>query len=204
MIIKNNKEGFTLVELMIVVAIIGILAAIGIPQYSRYQARARQAEKNIQLANIYTAMQSFVGANNTYTSALAMAGYQPPAGAGVKIFYTVGFGNVVAAGATCGVGVAGQNNCQQWNYNANPPTQIVAGVGTSHFVANNRVTNNQALPTQADLAALPAGNGGTAILLNSAAFSVGAVGNIFQGGANVFDQWTIDQNKGMFQNVNGI
>ncbi|MBY0471096.1 prepilin-type N-terminal cleavage/methylation domain-containing protein [bacterium] len=197
--IKNNKEGFTLVELMIVVAIIGILAAIGIPQYSRYQARARQAEKNIQLANIYTALQSFVGANNTYTSCLNMAGYQPAVGATNKIFYTVGFHAAVAGAAQCGVTGVGQP-CTQWNYNTAAIQSCVAGANTSLFLANNRVTAGLALPVDAQVAAIAA----PAVTVTSGAFVAGAAGNIFQGGANNYDSWTIDNNKAMIQNLNGI
>ena len=54
-----KKEGFTLVELMVVVAIIGILAAIAIPQYSKFQARARQSEAKVLLAAAFTAEKSF-------------------------------------------------------------------------------------------------------------------------------------------------
>lgn len=51
---KNASKGFTLIELMIVVAIIGILAAIAIPQFSQYQAKARDKAAQADTKNLVT------------------------------------------------------------------------------------------------------------------------------------------------------
>ena len=55
----KGQKGFTLIELMIVVAIIGILAAIAIPNFLQYQLRARQSEARTNLAAIKTSEVSF-------------------------------------------------------------------------------------------------------------------------------------------------
>lgn len=55
---KKNMQGFTLIELMIVVAIIGILAAIAIPNFIRFQARARQSEANTNLKSLFTGLRT--------------------------------------------------------------------------------------------------------------------------------------------------
>jgi type IV pilus assembly protein PilA len=55
---RSQHRGFTLIELMIVVAIIGILASIAIPSFVRFQARARQAEVSTNLKSLYTSMRT--------------------------------------------------------------------------------------------------------------------------------------------------
>ena len=64
---KNMQRGFTLIELMIVVAIIGILAAIAIPNFLRYQARSRQSEAKTNLGAIYVGQVSFFGDNGQFS-----------------------------------------------------------------------------------------------------------------------------------------
>ena len=64
----RKQEGFTLIELMIVVAIIGILAAIAIPNFLRYQAKSRQAEAKTNLGAIFVAETAFFAENNRYGS----------------------------------------------------------------------------------------------------------------------------------------
>ena len=63
---KVLQRGFTLVELMIVVAIIGILAAIAIPNFSKFQARAKQSEAKANLKGIYTAKHASYGEQDTF------------------------------------------------------------------------------------------------------------------------------------------
>ena len=64
-----RRGGFTLIELMIVVAIIGILAAIAIPNFLRFQLKAKSSEGKTNLAAIRTAEESYFAEYGIYVSA---------------------------------------------------------------------------------------------------------------------------------------
>ena len=72
----NSKiqQGFTLIELMIVVAIIGILAAIAIPAYQDYTKRARVTEGLSLASAAKTSVTEYYASNNTFPSTNASAG----------------------------------------------------------------------------------------------------------------------------------
>jgi type IV pilus assembly protein PilA len=98
--IKGN-QGFTLIELMIVVAIIGILAAIAIPNFMTYQAKARQSEAKVGLGGIFTSGTSYFAENGSFTmGAISALGYSPAGSP--KYSFNYG-GTTINSGATASV-----------------------------------------------------------------------------------------------------
>jgi type IV pilus assembly protein PilE len=80
---NSGSAGFTLIELMIVVAIIGLLAAIALPSYQSYIARGNRAAARAQLSQAAQYMQRFYAANDRYdadrTGAQTIWATMPPA-----------------------------------------------------------------------------------------------------------------------------
>ena len=72
---RQLQRGFTLIELMIVVAIIGILAAIAIPQYQDYTIRARVSEGVNMAASAKTAVAEYYNTNRVWPTTAASAGF---------------------------------------------------------------------------------------------------------------------------------
>lgn len=91
-------RAFTLIELMIVVAIVALLVTIAVPQYFKYLAKAKQTEVMVNLASLHTAQQAYFAQNGRYTNVLwgeGGIGWRPegykPGAKEQKCFYTYGF-----------------------------------------------------------------------------------------------------------------
>ena len=167
----QNESGFTLVELMVVVAIIGILSAVAIPQFQTYQAKSKTSEAKIQLSAIYQAQVSLASDYDSFATCLNFAGYTRAPG---QYYYAVGFsadngtaeGNVVTNGGT---------NCSlpgdAYQY---PATKIVGNTTTPvSFLTGATVSNTGDTFT---------------------AQAAGAVKSDFINTANV-SRWTVNQDK---------
>lgn len=94
-----KRSGFTLIELMIVVAIIAFLAMVSVPTFTRFLAKAKRAEAYMNLSSLYAAQKAYWAENGSYTSNLSgdkSAGWKPEGysggGSGENFYYTYGFG----------------------------------------------------------------------------------------------------------------
>ena len=90
---RGKNEGFTLIELLIALVIVGILAAVALPAYSKYVAKARQADAKSQLVAIRQAEEIYKFQNGAYTNITTqLSGWK-----GIIGSYTF---SITAAGAT--------------------------------------------------------------------------------------------------------
>ena len=100
----RKNSGFTLVELLIVVAIIGILAAIAIPQFAAYRAKAYCSAAKSDLANYAIAQEAYFTDYNAYSTAATLTGFTASTGV------TLGTPTTAATGFTV---TAQHTQCQQ-------------------------------------------------------------------------------------------
>lgn len=91
---RSGKNGFTLIELMITVAVIGILAAVALPSYTQYVVRANRSAAQAQMMDIANRQQQFLLADRVYASqtTLENSGYALPSAVSAKYGYAVTVG----------------------------------------------------------------------------------------------------------------
>ena len=77
---SKNFRGFTLIELMIVVVIIGILTLVAFPSYLDHVKKSKRAEGQAAVLQAAQALERYMTANNTYTTDLTAAGYRAYSG----------------------------------------------------------------------------------------------------------------------------
>ena len=175
----SSSEGFTLVELMVVVAIIGVLAAVAIPNFKKYQAKAKTSEAKIILASMYSAEESYMAEYNSYSDCFEVLGLED--GTDTSAYYTYGFSTNTAKNATANL-AKGTGGC----------------VGTNEtFRIGGKLVSGAAVPT--DETPIP-----TAKLHDADAdgslyeeYVSGAGGFVDASvvAAAKYDQWTINESK---------
>jgi type IV pilus assembly protein PilA len=175
--VRNNAAGFSLVELMVVVAIIGILATIAVPQINSFMARARQSEAKSNLSTLYSTQKGFFAEYSTHYAGLRTIGFSPEG----NLRYRIGFESLHAVTAAIlqdGHGFPGDPH-EETN-----SEDVCAATGACQELADAQGGDI----SDSDLAVLTF-------------TAVASSGNI---GYNVEDRWTINENKVLLNPENGI
>jgi type IV pilus assembly protein PilA len=130
----RKQEGFTLIELMIVVAIIGILAAIAIPNFMEYQRKSRTSEAKTNTMSIKTAQMTFQGERGCFADAAVMPQAAPIIGGAAIAWPLPQFTPSLPAVQVTFCAVGGTSTVPVWadlGWVPSGPTRFVYSTGAS-------------------------------------------------------------------------
>jgi len=214
----KSKTGFTIIELLSAVAIIGVLAAIAIPAYRQYQARAKTAEAKAGLASAYTAEKTFFQSESTYTACVARLMERVGSG-----YYSIGFdvSTIAANAANMSCGKNGGISCMTYLYKKTVGLSACPGVACcTASDGNTYLASTQGSITMTKLDGTVADfNGSNAYSsVSKSDFSVIAIAYLSdltaengftlfptaQASLSSYDVWGIDKNKSIFQVTSGV
>jgi type IV pilus assembly protein PilE len=189
-----RARGFTLVEMMVAVAILGILLGLGVPAYQRHVYRARQHEAQVSLGQVFMAEKNFYADMATFTSCLGTIGVKAE---NPVRYYGFGFGSA-SDDTNCGP-VTPNKSCNAYTYDRDgtPTATCTANIaGETYFAAN-------AVSVRGDTPVSTVGAMGSGYYESRAkTFTARALGYISTAG--VIDGWEIDENKRLFNITPGI
>jgi prepilin-type N-terminal cleavage/methylation domain-containing protein len=190
---KRGKRGFTLVELLIVVAIVGVLSTVGIPTFRRMVQKSKKSEAKVNLGGVYTAEAAFNAEYNYYGNNIMKMGFEID-GSQATLIYTVGFFN-----ADC--------TEQTVEPSATTPTAVINAAFPSYYTEGNTRTGQTTATVVNGIC------GGTGVgTINAAAgggtFIAGAAGMIappsFARNSTNMDVWTINNGRVLANTQDGV
>ena len=172
---RSNQNGFTLVELMIVVAIIGVLATVGVPSFRLMVQKSKKSEAKVALGGLYTSEVAFYSEYGAYGNNLGKIGFEMD-GPDSSRNYVVGF--PTAACANPGAIAPGVATPQGAAINTAFPAYYTAPV--YQILASRALTTCEAGSVPND----------------GATFSASATGLISPKATMAdYDSWTIDETR---------
>lgn len=189
----TSNKGFTLVELLIVVAIIGVLASQGVPAYKRMIQKSKKGEAQVMLGNIWTAESAFFSEYGIYGNNLFRMG---AAMEGTNFIYSAGF-----------VGTSCDNNSGGFRPTTNtapsiPPAYLDASeTANPNFWKIGRISQAVCSP------ATEMADGATTFAASATGYIRGgapATMNSCGGGVTNCDVWTLDSNRNVANASDGI
>jgi type IV pilus assembly protein PilA len=204
----KRQDGFTLVELMVVVAIIGLLSAVAIPNFKKYQAKAKISEAKLQLSSIYTAEASFFSDYNMYAHCLTYMGFDPGPEWPSR-YFAVGFVTPVAydagaynAAVNSGLNSLAGTGCPNVATAVPRNTASISPNDANQFFAGKGIGNSMANTT----AFMPPSTNGTQATAATMIYTAGAGGVISADAATsaLNAKLTIDHTKIIRTVTNGF
>ena len=188
----KGKKGFTVIELMVVVSIIGLLATIALPQFRKYQRQALQASAKAELSAVYMAQKVFKSEKGTFYGNLWATGYKPEGTITYRVF---------RQGSTVTSSLPGMNvyplryNDSYDTYNTGSTTATICGISFSAGVTGNKCQQDtSSWASYGDIL-----NEST-FDVTKTSFVIGAAAVL---GGSETDVWTINQNQDLVNTHNG-